>query len=77
MALIVLLIKSGETGEVFNALENHPNPNVRKGILHVIKISKEHNALDGLYDLLEKGSLNEEMRQEIDNLVEEIGLVPA
>lgn len=76
-ALIVLLIKSGETKEVFNALENHPNPNVRKGILHIIKVTKEHNALDGLYNLLESENLSQEMREEIDKLVEEIGLVPA
>lgn len=75
--LIVLLIRAGETDEVFNALENHPNPNVRKGILHVVKISKENNALDGLYQLLEKGNLSVEMREEIDKLVEEIGLVAA
>ncbi len=76
-ALINLLLKSGETGEVFNAMENHHNPNVRKGIMHVIKITKEHNALDGLYSLLEKNDLSEEMREDIDKLVEEIGLVPA
>jgi HEAT repeat protein len=76
-ALIVLLIKSGETTEVFNALENHRNPNVRKGILHIIKVTKEHNALDGLYNLLESENLSPEMREEIDKLVEEIGLVPA
>lgn len=75
-ALINLLLKSGETEEVFNALENHRDPNVRKGILQVIKITKEHNALDGLYSLLEKSDLSEEMRAEIDKLVEEIGLVP-
>jgi hypothetical protein len=76
-ALIVLLIKSGETTEVFNALENHRNPNVRKSILHIIKITKEHNALDGLYNLLESENLSPETREEIDKLVEEIGLVPA
>jgi hypothetical protein len=76
-ALIVLLIKSGETKEVFNALENHQNPNVRKGILHIIKITKEHNALDGLYNLLESENLSQEMREDIDKIVEEIGLVPA
>ncbi len=77
ITLIVLLIKSGETKEVFDALENHQNPNVRKGILHIIKITKEHNALDGLYNLLESESLSEELREEIDKLVQEIGLVPA
>ena len=77
MTLIILLIKSGETKEVFDAMENHPNPNIRKAILHIIKITKEHNALEGLYNLLESSDLNEELRHEIDKLVEEIGLVPA
>lgn len=76
-SLIFLLIRAGETDEIFNALENHPNQNVRKAILHVIRISKEHKSLDGLYHLLEKKDLNEEMRVEIDKLVEEIGLVAA
>lgn len=76
-ALIFLLIRSGETGEIFNALENHPNHSVRKAILHVIRISKEHRSLDGLYHLLEKKDLNEELRDEVDKLVEEIGLVAA
>ena len=48
-----------------------------KHILHIIKITKEHNALEGLYNFLESSNLNEELRQEIDKLVEEIGLVPA
>lgn len=76
-ALVFLLIRSGETDEVFDALENHSNQNVRKAILHVIRISKEHKSLDGLYHLLEKKDLNEELREEIDKLVEEIGLVAA
>lgn len=76
-ALIFLLIRAGETDEVFNALENHQNHNVRKAILHVLRISKEHKALDGLYHLLDKKDLNEEIRVEIDKLVEEIGLVAA
>lgn len=77
VAMIYLLVKSGESEEIFKALENNPNPNVRKAILHVLRISKEHKALDGLYNLLEKGNLSEDTREEIDKLVEEIGLVAA
>lgn len=77
VALIYLLVKAGESEEIFDALENHKNPNVRKAILHVLRISKEHKALDGLYHLLEKGNLSEDTREEIDKLVEEIGLVAA
>lgn len=77
MTLIVLLIKSGETKEVFDALENHPNQNIRKAILHIIKITKEPNALEGLYHLLESKNLSGDLREEIGKLVEEFGLVAA
>ncbi|HSK70305.1 MAG TPA: HEAT repeat domain-containing protein [Pyrinomonadaceae bacterium] len=76
-ALVALLLKSGETEMVFNALEKHKNVNVRKAILHVIKITKERNALEGLYTLLENKYLSPEMREEVDKIVEEIGLVTA
>ena len=62
---------------VFKALEKHKNLNVRKAILHVIKITKERNALEGLYTLLENKYLSPEMREEVDKIVEEIGLVTA
>ena len=77
MTLIVLLLKSGETKEIFDSLKNHPNPNIKKAILQIIKITKEQNALEGLYNLLESDDLSEDLRQEIEQLVEEIGLVPA
>ena len=77
LTLVALLLKAGETREIFNALENHKDINVRKAILHIIKITKEHNALDGLYRLLEDDKLTGEMREEVDSLVEEIGLVAA
>lgn len=76
-ALVALLLKSGETEVVFKALEQHKNKNVKKAILHVIKITKERNALEGLYTLLENKYLSPEMREEVDKVVEEIGLVAA
>lgn len=75
--LVALLLKAGETKEVFEALTSHRDMNVRKAILHIIKITKEPNALDGLYSLLEKNSLPEELQKEVDEAIQEIGLVMA
>lgn len=75
--LTALLLKTGETEQVFDALKNHPDPNVQKGLLHVFKTTKEPNALEGLYALLEMSDLPEDIRQEADALVAEIGLVAA
>lgn len=75
--LVALLLKAGETAEVFEALTSHRDLNVRKAIMHIIKITKEPNALDGLYSLLEKDSLSEELQKEVDEIIQEIGLVAA
>lgn len=73
--LMALLIKAGETEEIFRTLENHKNMNVRKAILHVIKITKDQKALDGLYSILEKKTLPLELQEEVDKTIEEIGFV--
>lgn len=74
-ALVALLIKAGETKEVFIALENHLDVNVRRAILHVIKVTKNKKALEGLYAMLEKNSLPIEFQEEVDKTIEEIGFV--
>ena len=76
-ALIALLIKSGETKKVFDALMNHKNMNIRKAILHVIKVTKDAKALGGLYAMLELNNLTPEMQESIDKTIEEIGFVTA
>jgi len=75
--LVALLLKAGETEEVFEALTSHRDMNVRKAILHIIKITKEPNALDGLYSLLEKNNLPAELQKEVDETIQEIGMVMA
>lgn len=77
VTLISLLLRAGETQEIFETLKSHPVLNVRKAILQIIKISKEPNALEGLYTLLEKNSLPAEFHKEIDETIKEIGLVMA
>lgn len=77
VAFTNLMIKSGETKEVFKALVGHKKPNVRKAILHVIKITKDQKALEGLYSLLEQNNLPLELQEEVDKTIEEIGFVTA
>ena len=72
-ALMALLIKAGETDEIFRVLETHKDMNVRKAILHAVKITKDHRALDKLTALLETKSLPLELQEEVDKTIEEIG----
>ena len=72
-ALFALLIKTNETETIFQALENHEDMNVRKAILHIIKITKNQKALSVLYSLLEQKILPVELHKEVDKTIEEIG----
>lgn len=76
-ALMSLLIKAGETEKILNVLETHRNHSVRRAILHIIKITKDQKALDGLYALLEKDTLPLELQEEVDKTIEEVGFVTA
>lgn len=75
--LLALLIKASETEAIFYALENHEDMNVRRAILHVIKVTKNRKALEGLYSLLERRTLPLELQEEVDKTIEEIGFVTA
>ena len=77
VALVALLLRAGETKEVFEAMKSHPILNVRKAILQIIKITKEPNALEGLYSLLEKNTLPDELQKEVDETIQAIGFVMA
>ncbi len=74
-ALMSMLITAGETGKIFDALKNHRDLKVRKALLHTIKITKNPKALEGLYNLLEKGDLPDELQTEVDRTIEEISCV--
>ena len=76
-AFTALMIKSGETSEIFNALVKHKERNARKAILHIIKITKDPKALEGLYSLLEQNNLPLGLQEEVDKTIEEIGFVTA
>lgn len=76
-AFTALIIRSGETKEIFNVLVNHKKMNVRKAVLHIIKITKDQRALEGLCVLLKQNNLPLELQEEVDKTIEEIGFVTA
>lgn len=75
--LLALLIKANETDAIFKALEKHEDMNIRRAILHVIKVTKNRKALEGLYNLLERKTMPLELQEQVDKTIEEIGFVTA
>ncbi len=69
-ALTALLVKSGETDALFEALEIHKNMNVRRAILHVIKIVNDPRALERLAALVEQKSLPAELLADAEKIIE-------
>lgn len=47
-ALVSLLIKSGETDTIFDALRNHKDERVKFALLHVLKVHRDERTLDEL-----------------------------
>ncbi len=75
--LMALLIKAGELEKIFNAFETNRDMNVRRAILHIIKVTADEKALERLLSLHEKNSLPAEIQTEVEQTIEEIGLVAA
>jgi hypothetical protein len=69
-AIVALLIKAGEIEEIFHALENHRDRNVKKAILHAIKITADAQALSRLHLTQERLGPKDKMRVEIEKILE-------
>jgi hypothetical protein len=72
--LLSLLVKSGETKPIFNALRNHKDKNVQLAILHLLKVNREEEFLDELVGLSVDRGLSDDLRAEINKVVEEFSL---
>lgn len=53
--LVALLLRAGETKEIFEALREHKDDRVKYALLHVIKAVKDVRALAGLQDVYTHG----------------------
>lgn len=72
-----LLIKAGETEEVFRAIEKHRDKRVKLALLHVLMVTKDEKTLPNLYSLLEQNSISPEIKEKVDRMIESFGMVAA
>ncbi len=73
--LLSMIVKSGETEQLFEALRKHRDKKVRSALIHVLKVSRDQNALSYLYNLLEDKKVPADLKEEVDRAIAEMGLV--
>ena len=76
-ALVGLLIRSGETDAIFDALQQHADERVRFALLHVLKVVKDEKCIQRLESLLHDGSLPEDMTKRVIDTIKSADAVPA
>lgn len=64
-ALCSMLIKAGETKELFAALQNHTDLRVKFAILHLVGVQKDERMLPELYKIANLKSVSPEVMQRI------------
>ncbi|HEV7701784.1 MAG TPA: HEAT repeat domain-containing protein [Pyrinomonadaceae bacterium] len=68
-ALVSLLIKAGETKEIFTMIEDHKDERVRFALLHVIRVQKDERTLDELNRLALKMTRRPDMLEKIKETI--------
>lgn len=76
-ALVSLLIKAGETGEIFDAMVNHKDERVKLALLHVMKVQKDERTLEGLNKLKTDTSMPTEVAEKVRETVKSFEHVAA
>ena len=77
VTLLALMIRAGETEEIFNALLTHNDSNVKLAVAHVIGLTKEDKTLAELHEILEKSLISKELKEKIEEVVQSFELIPA
>ncbi len=72
-ALMSLLIKSGESNPLFEAINNYPDMNVRLAVLHVVKVNQDPRCLPPLYTIAAKPDLPQEFGDAVDETIHFVG----
>jgi HEAT repeat protein len=67
--LVSLLIKSGNTSELFDAIRNHRDERVRLALLHTLKVHKDERTLSELYELQKDNSLTGDISGRIHDTI--------
>lgn len=77
-ALVALVVRAGETEEIFDAIRNHKDERVRFALLHVIKVLKDERTLSGLNDLQTDGAkLSNDVMHKVRDAIGSFSHVPA
>ena len=77
VALLALMIRAGETDEIFDALQAHHDGNVKLALVHVIGLAKEEETVSSLSEMLEKTIISKELKDKIDEVIRSFEMIPA
>lgn len=75
--LLSMIVRSGENEGLISALKTNRDSKVRAALLHVFKITRDPDALSRLYTMLEDKNLSKQVKEEIDEVIEQMNLVTA
>ena len=75
--LVALMIRSGETSTIFNAIRTHKDERVKFALLHILKMLRDDRTTAGLNKLLGAGKLSPEVTERIYDTVASLELVSA
>lgn len=75
--LVSLMVKSGETIEICEAIKNHKDERIKFALLHVIKEQKDERALAALQELRQNNSFPPDVADRIRDTVDSFTLVMA
>ena len=67
--LVSLLIKSGETAEIFNAIRTHKDERVKFALLHILKVHKDVRTLPELQELVKHTSVQKDVAVRVHDAV--------
>jgi hypothetical protein len=68
-ALCSMLIKAGETKEIFETLKNHNDLRVKFALLHILGVQKDHRLLPELYKFVRLKSVSPEVKQRANEAI--------
>lgn len=76
-ALVGMLLRSGETAQIFEAIENHQDERVKFALLHVIKIVRDERAAKTLTEMIRGGNISGEVAERAAEVITSIDTVTA
>lgn len=76
-ALAAFLVTSGETSEIFKAIESHKDDRVKFALIHVLCVVRNDRALDQLFELAKSRDLPADVQQRIEEAAAKFDSVPA